>query len=85
MNGHKQEGGTLAGGLLPMHRNSQRAVTCKGLTHHLLTFFFFIFESHLQHMEVPRPGVESELQLPAYTTAMATPDPSHMGKLRHSW
>ena len=26
-------------------------------------------------MEVPGPGVESELQLPAYTTAMATPDP----------
>ena len=24
---------------------------------------------HLQHMEVPRLGVESELQLPAYTTA----------------
>ena len=27
-------------------------------------------------MEVPRLGVESELQLPAYTTATATPDPS---------
>ena len=46
VNGHKQEGGTLVGGLLPMHRNSQRAVTCKGLTHHLLTFFFS-FLSHI--------------------------------------
>ena len=27
-------------------------------------------------MEVPRLGVESELQLPAYTTATATLDPS---------
>ena len=29
-------------------------------------------------MEVPRPGVESELQLLAYATATATPDPSHI-------
>ena len=27
-------------------------------------------------MEVPRLGVESELQLPAYATAIATPDPN---------
>ena len=31
-------------------------------------------------MEVPQPGVESEpwLQLPAYSAAMATWDPSHI-------
>ena len=29
---------------------------------------------HLRHMEVPRLGVQSELQLPAYTAATATPD-----------
>ena len=29
-------------------------------------------------MEVLRLGVESELQLLAYTTATATPDPSHV-------
>ena len=29
-------------------------------------------------MEVPRLGTELELQLPAYTTATATPDPSHV-------
>ena len=35
-------------------------------------------------MEVPRLGVESELQLPAYTAATATQDPSHIFDLRHS-
>ena len=29
-------------------------------------------------MEVPRLGVELELQMPAYTTASATPDPSYI-------
>ena len=35
-------------------------------------------------MEVPRLGVESELQPLAYTTAIATPDPSHGWDLYHS-
>ena len=35
-------------------------------------------------MEVPRLGVESELQLPAYTTATATPDLSLICNLHHS-
>ena len=35
-------------------------------------------------MEVPRLGVESELQLPAYTTATAKPDPSCICSLHHS-
>ena len=35
-------------------------------------------------MEVPRLGVESELQLPAYTTATAMWDPSHACNLHHS-
>ena len=43
----------------------------------LFTFFCFL-GPHLQHMEVPRLEVESELQLLAYTTAMATRDPSHL-------
>ena len=42
-------------------------------------FFFFPFPRllrwHLQHTEVPRLGLTSELQLPAYTRAPATPDP----------
>ena len=41
-------------------------------------FFLFFFRPYLQHMEVPRQGVEWELQLLAYTTATATPDPSHI-------
>ena len=35
-------------------------------------------------MEVPRLGVQSELQLLAYTTAIATPDPSRLFDLHHS-
>ena len=44
-----------------------------------LYYFFFLFrhmEVHLQHMEVPRLGLELELQLLAYTTTKAAPDPS---------
>ena len=38
-------------------------------------------------MEVPRLGVKSELQLPAYATAYATtmPDPSLFCDLHHSY
>ena len=35
-------------------------------------------------MEIPGLGVKSELQLPAYTTATARQDPSHVCDLRHS-
>ena len=51
----------------------------------LFTFLFrlfFVFLPFLeplpQHVEVPRLGVESELQLPAYTMATATEDLSHI-------
>ena len=43
-----------------------------------INFLFFFFGPHLWHMEVPRLGAESELQLPAYTTATAMQDPSLM-------
>ena len=52
--------------------------------------FFFSFPSlpsnscTCWHMEVPRLGVESELQLSAYTTATATQDPSHIWDLHCS-
>ena len=36
------------------------------------------------HMEVPRLGVESALQPPAYATARATWDPSRIRDLHHS-
>ena len=35
-------------------------------------FFFFSNGPHLRHKDVPGPGVESELQLPADTTAIDT-------------
>ena len=46
--------------------------------------FVCFLELHLQHMEVPRLGVASELQLLACTTATATWDPSRVCKLHHS-
>ena len=54
-----------------------------------LFFFFFLFVflgPHSQHMEVPRPGVKSEFQVPAYTTATATAtrNLSHVCNLHHS-
>ena len=50
---------------------------------HLYSVFFFLFflffpllRPHVRHMEVPRLGVELELQLPATVTATAMQDPS---------
>ena len=47
-------------------------------------FFFFFLWPYLQYMEIPRLGVESELQLLAYATATATRDPSRVCDLHHS-
>ena len=47
-------------------------------------FFFFFLGPHLWHMKVPRLGLESQLQLPAYTTATATQDLSRVCNLHHS-
>ena len=49
-----------------------------------MSLFFFLKGLHLQHMEVSRLGVQLELQLPAYATATATSDPSHICDLHHS-
>ena len=56
-------------------------------------FYFYLFLGpHLWHMKALRLGVELELQLPAYTTATATPDRAmsvthatygHTGSLTH--
>ena len=52
---------------------------------YLFTYLLISFLwPHLQHMEVPRLGVELELQLLAYTTAIARPDLSHVCNLHHS-
>ena len=51
----------------------------------ILWFYLFIFlEPHLRHMEVPRLGVELELQPLIYTTATTKWDPSHVCNLHHS-
>ena len=56
-----------------------------GLRKRFDLFIYFVFLGpHLQHMEVPRLGVKSELQLQAYTTATATWNPSHIYDLHHS-
>ena len=48
-------------------------------------FWFLVFLGHhLWHTELPRIGVKLELQLLAYTTATATPDPSLVCKLHLS-
>ena len=54
-------------------------------------FFFFSFflflvflGPHWRHMEVPRLGVELELQLPVYTTATDMQDPSFICNRPHS-
>ena len=46
--------------------------------------FLFFLGLYLRHVEVPRLGVESELQLPAHTTATATQDPRCACDLHHS-
>ena len=45
---------------------------------HEYSFFFFFCLLNAAHMEIPRLGVELELQLAAYTTATAMWDPSHL-------
>ena len=50
----------------------------------LFVFCFCLLGPHPRHMDVPRLGFESELQLLAYTTATATWDPSHVSDLHHS-
>ena len=47
-------------------------------------FCFCFLGPHLWHMEVSIEGAESELQLPAYTTAIAMQNLSHICDLHHS-
>ena len=54
------------------------------LNHTWWQFFVCFLEPNPQHKEVPRLGVEYELQLPAYTTATATSDLSRVCDLHHS-
>ena len=75
-------------------RNRELGIMKKGPSGHdtpllkvffVFCFFFFCFLGpHLQQMEVPSLGVESELQLLAYTTATAMWDPSRACNLYQS-
>ena len=47
-------------------------------------FFFCFLRLHPWHFEVSRLGVKLELRLPAYATATARPDLSHVCHLYHS-
>ena len=50
----------------------------------MMYIFFDFLVMHLQHMEVPRLGVELELQLLAYARATATWDPNRVSKLHQA-
>ena len=49
-----------------------------------IVIFFFLRSVPTRHTEVPRLGIESELKLPATTTAIAMWDPSCAFDLHHS-
>ena len=49
------------------------------------SFFLFFLGLHLWHVKIPRLGVETELQLPAYSTAPAVQNLSHVCDLHHSF
>ena len=51
---------------------------------YIYIYIFSFLEPYLWHVEVPRIGGESELQLPVYTTATATPDPNCICDICHS-
>ena len=50
----------------------------------LFIYLFCFLGLHSWHVEVPRLRVESELQLPAYTTVTAMSDLSHVCDLHYS-
>ena len=51
---------------------------------YLFVYLFSFLGPYLWHMEVPRLGVKSELQLLVYATATATQDPSCICDVHHS-
>ena len=48
-------------------------------------FCFSFLQMQLWHMEVPEPGVQSELQLPASSIATEILDLSYINELHHSF
>ena len=48
----------------------------------IFIYLFCFLGLQVWHMEAPRLGVKWDLQLPAYATATAVPDPSHVCNLQ---
>ena len=59
----------------PINRHLGYIQIIKNITILKRIYFFFFLGLNLQHIEVPRLGVESELQLPPCATATAMLDP----------
>ena len=64
-------------------REKHRILDCM-VTKVFCLFVCFFLELHLWHMEVPRLGIESELQLPAYATGIAMRGLGHICDLHCS-
>ena len=67
--------------LIAHQLKSQNILIVKKLNLFLLLFSLFLLGPHVLHMEVPGLEVKLQLQLPAYTTATAWPNPSHIFEL----
>ena len=65
---HKGKAGGRKSNRNYFHKNQFHVIFSK-------TFFVVSLGPHLRHMEFPRLGVKSELQLLAYATATAMSDP----------
>ena len=64
-----------------MYCNNNTIFIIVTLKHFFVSLFLGLY---LWHMEVPSLGLESKLQLLAYTTATATQDLSRVCRLHHS-
>ena len=69
-----------------MSKDSRAAMLCNSHNINLLFSLVFAFGggAHVQHKNVPRLGVDLELQPLACATAIAAQDPSHVCNLHHS-
>ena len=62
------------------------SIPIPGHTHTHTHIFSVLLGPHLWYMQVPSLGVESELQLLAYASATAKPDPNRLCDMHHnSW
>ena len=67
------------------HNNKENvSLTAFHILRVFVCFFVCFTGPFLWHVEVPRLGVQSELQLPAFTTATAMPDLSCVCDLHHN-